>query len=255
MGQNHKPVLYAGTSNITLPVRSKQELPEAYRNVSRLVYYSTLFNSLEVNSSFYKIPMAKTVEKWAGEVPDDFRFTFKLNRELTHSKEVVPDTELVKRFMDTINAAGDKAGSLLIQFAAGKKYNSAYLERLLSLVQKDAERWDVCVELRHASWYKDSVYRLLQAYNAAVVIHDKARATSEPVESWTDFAYYRFHGPSGDYKGTYELEALQARADEMKELLQEGKRVYTYFNNTVGNAVFDALALQELVTGKVTYEP
>ncbi len=250
-----QPALCLGTSNVTLPVANKAGFPEAFRNTSRLTYYASLFSSVEINSSFYKIPMERTVARWLQEVPDDFRFTFKLNREITHAQSMPLDADLVTRFMQTINVAKEKAGALLVQFAAGSAFNGAFLERLLGLIQRDNRGWDVCVEARHASWYADKAYRLLESYKAAVVIHDKARAVSLPTESWTPFRYFRFHGPAGNYRGTYEIDSLQDRAAEIQALLGQGQRVYAYFNNTVGGAVLDALALQELVTGRAPYNP
>ena len=246
--------LYVGTSNIMLPVPNKQAFPEAFRNASRLSYYASLFNSLEVNSSFYKIPLPKTVERWTREVPADFRFTFKLNRDITHDKSSAPDVELVTRFMQTINMAQENAGSLLVQFPAGRTHNPAFLKRLLSIVEKENTAWDICVEFRHESWYRDDIYRLLESHDAAIVAHDKKGAPPSAFPG-SDFAYLRYHGPNGDYKGTYEFGFLEQQATAVNALLQEGKTVYAYFNNTAGSAVFDALTLQELVTGEARYQP
>lgn len=83
-----KPANYffCGTGNVVLPVPHKTHLPPEYKDKSRLNYYASMFNSMEVNSSFYKIPMPRTVEKWANDVPENFRFTFKLFGGITHAK-------------------------------------------------------------------------------------------------------------------------------------------------------------------------
>lgn len=246
---------FTGTSNIELPVPNKAAFPEAFRNSSRLTYYASLYNSLEVNSSFYKIPLAKTVARWTQEVPEDFRFTFKLFRDITHTKTGDIDVELVHRFMQTINAAKAKAGALLIQFPASVTHNPVFLERLLTPVSREAEHWDICVEFRHASWYRESVGRLLDRFNAAIVMHDKTGVMPAIGDITTDFTYLRFHGPNGDYRGSYEFDFLERQTSIINELLQAGKKVYAYFNNTMGTAVFDALALQELVTGEAKFQP
>src|SRR3954471_1854482 len=105
----------SGTSGLVLPVPNKQAFPPEFRDKSRLTYYASLFNSIEVNSSFYKVPMGSTVRKWANEVPDDFTFTFKMWREVTHGKGFTPDMGDIDKFMQVINEAGNKKGSLLIQ--------------------------------------------------------------------------------------------------------------------------------------------
>ena len=79
---------YCGTSNVVLPVPNKTHYPKAYQDKSRLHYYASIFNSVEINSSFAKVPRAKTVERWADDVPENFRFTFKLWRGITHAKEL-----------------------------------------------------------------------------------------------------------------------------------------------------------------------
>ncbi len=84
MPPSDKPILWIGTSGLVLPVPNKQAFPEAFRRGSRLAYYATLFNSIEVNSSFYRVPMPVTFSKWASEVPAGFRFTVKLWQGITH---------------------------------------------------------------------------------------------------------------------------------------------------------------------------
>src|ERR1700750_2709537 len=112
----HAPFFFAGTSGMVFAEPNKSAFPPAFRDQSRLAYYASLFNSLEVNSSFYKVPLATTVQRWATEVPDDFRFTFKLWREITHVKGFDYRPEDVHRFMQVIAQAGDKKGCLLLQF-------------------------------------------------------------------------------------------------------------------------------------------
>src|ERR1700712_4713375 len=106
---------YAGTSGLVLPMPNKSYYPQEFKERSRLCYYSSLFNSIEVNSSFYKIPQARTVAKWAQEVRDDFKFTFKLWRGITHEKGLVFNPDDVGRFMQAIDRAGTHKGCLLIE--------------------------------------------------------------------------------------------------------------------------------------------
>src|SRR4051812_43057690 len=90
---------YSGISGLVLPVPNKSLYPPEFRETSRLTYYASLFNSIEINSSFYKVPIAKTVNKWTTEVPDHFKFTYKLWREITHNKELLFNANDVDRFM------------------------------------------------------------------------------------------------------------------------------------------------------------
>src|ERR1700712_1218858 len=127
---------YSGTSGLVLPVPNKQLYPPQFQDKSRLTYYASLFNSIEINSSFYKVPQASTVKKWATEVPDGFRFTFKLWRDITHNKGLAFNPADVDRFIRVINEAGDKKGSLLIQFPPSVMVASFnQLEHLLMSIQ------------------------------------------------------------------------------------------------------------------------
>lgn len=243
---------YGGTSGLVLPVANKLAFPAAYQDKSRLTYYASLFNSLEVNSSFYKIPMATTIKRWAIEVPEGFKFTFKLFKGITHNKGLVFEDALVEKFMQVIDQAGDKKGALLIQYPASIVFEYAgQFEKMLDVIRKcDPEKtWHVCVEFRHPSWYCRETYELLAEYHGAMVIHDmpKSRPPYPHLTSAPEFEYVRFHGPAGDYRGGYANEVLQAYADNINKWLKQGKTVYTYFNNTIGDALKDLMTIKGLI--------
>ncbi len=113
--ENFQPSYYSGISGLQLHI-PKYLFPPPYENASRLTYYSTFFNSIEFNSSFYKIPQQATITKWRDSVNDDFRFTFKLWKEITHCKGFDFKKEDVELFMKAINKVQNKKGCLLIQF-------------------------------------------------------------------------------------------------------------------------------------------
>lgn len=241
---------YSGTSGLVLPVANKQAFPPDFKDKSRLTYYASLFNSLEVNSSFYKVPMATTTKRWATEVPENFRFTFKLFREITHNKALAFEKTLVEKFMHVIDQVGEKKGALLVQFPASITFDSLpQLKELLVNIRKfdGAKEWDLCVEFRHLSWYRKETYSLLSRYEAAVVLHDMPASAPPQIDPWTDFAYVRFHGPAGDYKGGYTDETLLEYAEKMKHWLKEKRTVYTYFNNTIGDALRDLVTMNKFI--------
>ena len=127
---------YSGLSGLQLPI-PKYLFPPPYENVSRLTYYATFFNSIEINSSFYKIPRPETVAKWAASVPEHFRFTFKFWKGITHSKGLDFNEDDVVSFMDSINSVSERKGCLLIQFppSIGSAY-TIQLERILSCIKE-----------------------------------------------------------------------------------------------------------------------
>ena len=91
-----KGIIRIGTSNGYMP-GNKFTFPPEYRLKSRLHFYSTLFNTVEVNTCFYKTPLRSTYEKWAKDVPEDFQFTLKLSKDITHVKELGYDRCLYER--------------------------------------------------------------------------------------------------------------------------------------------------------------
>lgn len=242
--------LYSGMSGLKLPL-PKYQFPPGFENASRLTYYSSLFNSIEVNSSFYKIPTAVTVAKWAQSVVKDFKFTYKLWRGVTHVKGLLFRSDDVLSFMKNISGAGKKAGALLIQLPPSTSISSIQqLERLIETITSldDGRVWPLAIEFRHKSWYDDTTYSLLEKYGAALVIHDKPNSVTPFMEYESPFIYLRFHGPTGDYKGSYSEDVLSEYAQYVVDWLSEGKEVYVYFNNTAGDALQDHASFLSLVS-------
>src|SRR5438045_1404405 len=100
-------LFYSGASGLYLPV-PKAQYPPAFQGKSRLEYYSSLFNSIEINSIFYKLPRHSTVVNWANSVPDNFRFTFKVSKTITHVKNLDFVVKDVDDFINTVENSGDK---------------------------------------------------------------------------------------------------------------------------------------------------
>lgn len=226
---------YGGTSGLQIAV-PKRDFPPDQAHLSRLGFYALQENSLEINSSFYKVPQARTIIKWASEVPADFRFTFKLWKEITHQKNLLFKGADVLRFMEVIGLPGNNRGCLLVQFPPSLQANArSQLTELLQLLTRFD--WPLAVEFRHNSWYNDDVYELLHHLNAAMVIQDMPKSAS-PIELTAEkLVYLRFHGPSGNYKGSYSEGFLYEYALYIREWQEEGKTVYCYFNNTAGAAL------------------
>jgi uncharacterized protein YecE (DUF72 family) len=239
---------FAGTSGLLLPVPNKAAFPEAYRNGTRLTYYGSLFNSIEINSSFYKIPRQKTLEHWTTETPDNFRFTLKLWRGITHETGLSFHQKDINAFMQAASGIGRKKGCLLVQLPpAAKVDNTPQLQTLLTQLRiRDPERtWPIAVEFRHPGWHTNKTRELLRHHGAGIVLQDMPASSSwhEPGEG--NLVYLRYHGPAGDYKGGYDDARLARDAGNIQRWLSEKKTVYVYFNNTIGDALIDLQRLRE----------
>lgn len=238
--------LRIGTSNGHMP-GNKLTFPPAYQLKSRLHYYSTLFNTIEVNSCFYKTPLRSTYVKWVQDVPEDFQFTLKLTRDITHAKELKGDLACMETFLQSAIGAGSKKGCLLIQFPG--KINLEHfnqVEQILEqlLVHDPEHEWRKAIEFRNESWYVSETTELLNEYGAAMVLHDFSKARLSTFSGKADFVYMRFHGPTGNYRESYSNLALDEKAQTIGGFIGSGKDVYVYFNNTAGNAFENARYLQ-----------
>jgi uncharacterized protein YecE (DUF72 family) len=239
---------YCGLSGIQLPI-PKYQYPAEFQNTSRLTYYATIFNSIEVNSSFYKIPMERTVSKWAQSVGPDFAFTFKLFKEITHAKNLKFSTEHVQEFFHTISQTEVRKGVVLAQLPPSLTFESfTQFEKLIATIDAANKNhaWKIAVEFRNKSWYHEQVFELLTSADFAMVLHDIPKSAS-PIITTTDFVYLRFHGPTGNYGGSYTDAFLLEYAEYIKDWLSEGKTVYAYFNNTKGDAYQSANTLTRFV--------
>jgi len=239
---------YAGTSGLVLPVPNKSYYPLEFKERSRLCYYASMFNSIEVNSSFYKIPQARTIAKWVQDVPADFKFTFKLWRGITHEKGLAFDPAVVGHFMQAIDGAGDKKGCLLVQLPPSAKVNLLpQLRQLVSCIHEAELSWQMVLEFRHACWYNDTVKEFAIDNSLAVVIQD-IPASATPFDfDHSDTVYLRFHGPGGRYRGNYPDDVLKEYSSYIREWQAEGKTVFAYFNNTMGDAVQNLITLNAFV--------
>ena len=195
--------------------------------------------------------MASTVSRWATEVPGNFRFTFKLSKFISHAKGLEFNASDVEKFISIINAAGNQKACLLVQFPAGIKVEKfEQFQILLECIQAENHEnlWKVAVEFRHPSWYCHNVYDLLEHYKASLVIHDMpGSVTPMSVATDVNFVYLRFHGPDGKYRGSYDDAFLRQYEDFIRKRIDEGKTVYCYFNNTMGDALNNLQTLNNML--------
>ena len=243
-------LFHSGTSGLALPV-SKPQFPAEYRDKSRLEYYASLFNSLEVNSIFYRLPQRSTLVRWSECVPDEFLFTFKVPKMVTHARNLEFALSDVEDFFEVVSGVGPKKGCLLAQFPPSvridKMENVKILLESLCTGGDDRQGWNIALEFRHDSWYRGEVYEMATNFGAAVVIHDMADSATPADCPPGRFVYLRFHGPRQKYGGDYDDGHLRRYAAKIKDWTDEGKHVYAYFNNTVGAAFDNLRALNAFV--------
>jgi len=242
-------IFRSGTSGLVLSEPNKKHYPKEFQDKSRLSYYSSKFNSIEINSSFYKIPRCQTYYNWSLMVPEDFQFTIKLWKGITHNKDFDFEVQDLKSFFSALDCLGQKKGCLLIQFPAGIPRHLDGVGKIMEQVKNmdPGGKWRLAIEFRHHHWYEQDVLRLISEYEASLVLHDMPASMVNKLQGEPSFVYIRFHGEKGDYRGTYDQAFLNSRATEIRQWLDQGLDVYAYFNNTIGGAAENLVTLNEMV--------
>jgi uncharacterized protein YecE (DUF72 family) len=215
--------------------------------VRRLGRYTEVFDTVELNASFYRWPKDSTFAGWRDQLPDGFTMSVKAHRGLTHYRRLASPEPWIERFESCWQVLGDRHGMLLVQLHPEQQRDDARLESFLRSVPASIR---VAVELRHPSWNDPAVFALLERHRAAYVVMSGADLACVP-RATADQVYVRMHGPEPAtmYTGSYTSEDLRWWAERIAEWDGEGRDVWMYFNNDLGgHAVRNALALKELLS-------
>jgi uncharacterized protein YecE (DUF72 family) len=165
--------------------------PSNIENSSWLNYYSHVFDYVEIDSSFYRIPNIFTVKNWYRKTPKNFKFTAKFPRVITHDKRLKDVDKELEQFLKAIGPLSDKTLALLIQLPPLQIFEG--LERLRELVLELDTRFRYAVEVRHSSWFQDLAYNLFANNDICMVWSELAEIRTPPIVT-TDFLYLRFIG-------------------------------------------------------------
>ena len=212
----------------------------------RLARYVSVFDTVELNASFYRWPPAGSYRSWRDRTPERFAMSVKAPRGLTHAKRLYAPEAWVERIKEGWHALGDKRAILLVQLPPTMQRDDTRLSYFLDQVPD----WiRISVELRHPSWYDDDVFGLLERHRAAYCVMSGAGLPCV-LRATTDVVYVRLHGPSHDhlYGGSYSEDDLRWWGDRIREWQDAGRDVFAYFNNDGdGNAVRNALSLKRIL--------
>ncbi len=211
-------------------------------------HYATLFDTVEINNTFYGMPAAETFAAWRRRAPAGFLYAVKSSGFATHRKKLKDPDMWLDYFLDRARLLGETLGPVLVQLPPNWRPNPGRLAEFARRAPGDI-RW--ALEVRDSRWLVDEVLDVVRQHGWCLVRHDLlAEQPDLPAPGW---AYLRFHGPdpSRPYVGSYQPAALRRVATEIRAHLAAGRDVYAYFDNDYGGrAVGDARALRELVTGR-----
>jgi uncharacterized protein YecE (DUF72 family) len=208
-----------------------------------LEHYATLFDTVEVNNTFYRLPSREAVAAWVEQTPPGFLFAVKASRFLTHMKRLTDMGRGVERFYERIEplVESPKMGPVLWQLPENFHRNDERLAGTLERLPPGRH----CFEFRHSSWFTPEVYDLLRGHGAALVIGDHPERRFQTHELTADWTFIRFHHGSRGRNGNYserELETWLRHIDGWRQRVD----VFAYFNNDwQGYAVRNGLWLKE----------
>jgi uncharacterized protein YecE (DUF72 family) len=207
-------------------------------------HYARDFDTVEINASFYRVPLISTFEGWREKAPPGFRYAVKANRFMTHMKKLIDCEQPLAEFIELARRLGPTLGPILYQLPPSLHKDLQRLDAFLKRLPGDLEH---LVEFRHRSWYEPDVLELLDAHDAGFVTHD-LKGLISPRWASGRTAYVRFHGTGGKYRGSYSDEAMADWADWLLEQRAAGRSAWAYFNNDIGgDAIEDARTLKRLV--------
>ena len=248
MAKRMNTELKIGTAGWSLP---KDIRAFAAPGNSILERYASCYNCVEINSCFYRPHRPATFSRWADSVPDDFSFSLKLSKAITHQKKLINVEDDLASFVEAASGLQEKWGCMLIQIPPSLDFQLDIAKDFFRTL-RDLYEGKVAFEPRHVSWGTEPASQLLKIFNIARVVADPLRVFAD--HSRDPFIYYRWHGSPEMYRSAYTDKALDDLAADIKKKKAAGLDVWCIFDNTMfQHASFDALKLaQRLVSDERT---
>ena len=244
------PSLYIGTLAFTASGWEGSFYPEGTKQADYLSYYATRFNSVEIDSTFYRTPTEATVREWASKTPDGFVFAAKISQVITHEKVLVDCDDEFKKFVRVMELLGAKLGPLLLQFGYFNKKafvgTNDFLARLRPFLKKLPKDHKFAVEIRNKNWLVPQFIETLREREVALALIDQAWMPRpaqwfdkfDPITA--DFTYVRWLGDRKEIEEqtkTWDKVIVDRHAElsEWAEILGKVHKrkiqIYTYANN------------------------
>jgi len=247
---SYAPILL-GTSSFTATGWEGSFYPRGMRSADYLPFYAQHFHTVEVDSTFYACPAARTVSNWAARTPDDFIFSVKLPQTITHEKVLRDCDAELKQFLDTMDILGKKLGPVVIQlpFFSRNVFRDRheFVDRLLAFLKKLPAAYKFAIEIRNKAWLDTEFASLLRDYRIALVFQDRAWMPSPSELSFdpitADWTYIRWLGDrksieaqtaTWDKTVVDRTSELRSWVDYCDQIRKRGVLIYAYANNHFG---------------------
>jgi uncharacterized protein YecE (DUF72 family) len=227
------PNVHVGTMGWSYDFWKGNFYPQKLASKDFLSYFATQFGSVEVDSTFYRIPNTKTVTDWKNQTPKDFVFSLKFPQVITHVRMLKDCQDVAKVFLESASLLGEKLGVLLLQFPPMfRQQHAPLLKDFIGFLPK---RHRYAVEVRNTSLLNTEIYQLLRDNNVALAWVD---SSSMPLieEITADFLYLRWEGDRKTVNGTLgktetdRIKNIQEWANRLRPLLNKGTKFFGYFS-------------------------
>jgi uncharacterized protein YecE (DUF72 family) len=214
------------------------------REGTHLERYAAVLPAVEINTSFYRPHKPETYARWRDSVPEDFRFSVKMPRTITHEARLRNADALLARFLGECGHLRNKLGCILVQLPPSLVFNARDASAFFDLLGRSSDVPVAC-EPRHPSWFGRDAVSLVGEYGVARVIADPPVVVEAEPAIEVATVYIRLHGSPHMYHSRYSDAALDAVADSCTHHLHAGRAVWCVFDNTAsGAAVPNALSMQ-----------
>jgi len=202
---------------------------------SQLERYAAVLPAVEINSSFYRPHQPQTYARWAAGTPEDFRFSVKLPRTITHDAKLREVDVLLDRFAGEAGQLGDKLGCVLIQLPPKGLFDEAVVRDFLPRLRTRFGCM-LAVEARHPTWFSELATEVLREAQVTRVIADPAAGQPGPHVPTTGASYLRLHGSPKIYYSDYPRATLRRVEQDVAARVREGFDCWCIFDNTAAFA-------------------
>jgi uncharacterized protein YecE (DUF72 family) len=233
--------IFCGTSGFAYASWKPDFYPAKVPAKDFLKHYATRLNAVEVNYTFRQLPKQTTLENWVSATPESFSFPIKMHQRVTHIARL-KESEFEQVFYKAIDPlrTARRLGPVLVQLPPNLKSDSILLRDFLQRAPKELR---LALEMRHASWFQEETYQLLEEFNAALCLAESEKLET-PHRFTSDFVYFRLR--KEDYSAEERLEIAQ----QAETLLAQGRDVFVFFKHeeTPAGALYAEELLKSLAT-------
>jgi uncharacterized protein YecE (DUF72 family) len=213
--------IWFGTSGFSYKEWKGKFYPEDVPDREMLKYYATRLNSVEIDSTFYRMPTVKSLEAWRTSTPDEFRFTIKASQQITHRQRLKVPSDALDYFVGAVPSLGGRLGLVLFQLPPFFHCDASRLEAFLSTLPRGVPS---AFEFRHESWFTPAIYALLERFNTALCIHDADDHTT-PLQLTANAVYVRLR------RSVYTPAQREEWQQRLRDWAEGGAEVFAYIKH------------------------